>query len=160
MTATNIAAAERFFAPSITRIIFVASVSDITAVTRTEINSGTDLSNEIVEIDGWAVNANLLDAPDLGHRFTGKVSGRTEADNSSITMYQSKTTDDARRLIPRGTTGNVLILWGGDVAGRYMDVYPVECASVGKTLADNKASDMKFTFAITSEPAEDVEIPA
>lgn len=160
MSATNIAAAERFFAPSVSRIIFTASVSDITNVTRSEINAGTDLSNEIVELDGWAVNAALLDAPDLGHRFNSKVTGRTEADNSSITMYQSKTTDDARSLMPRGTTGFILIMWGGDVAGRKMDVYEVEVASVGKTIPDNKASDMKFSFAITSEPAEDVEIPA
>lgn len=160
MSATNVSATERFFAPSITRILFATSVSDTDAVTRTEINAATDLSNEIVEVDGWSVNAALLDAPDLGHLFNSKVTGRTEADNSSITMYQSKDTDDIRSVMPRGTTGFVIIMWGGDVAGRLMDVYPVEVASVGKTIPDNKAADQKITFAITSEPSEDVEIPS
>lgn len=160
MAAPNITATQRYFAPGVTRIVFAASVSTITSVSRSEINAGTDLSNEVVEVDGWSVNANLLDAPDLGHKFNSKVSGRTEADNSSITMYQSKTTSDARTLLPRGTTGFILIMWGGDVSGRRMDVYPVECASVGKAIPDNKASDMRFMFAITSEPAEDIVIPA
>lgn len=160
MSATPVAATERFFAPSVTRMIFATTISDITAVTRSEINAGSDLSNEIVETDGWSVNAALLDAPDLGHLFNSKVTGRTEADNSSVTMYQSKDTDDIRSVMPRGTTGYMIIMWGGDVAGRLMDVYPVTVASVGKTIPDNKAADQKITFAITSEPAEDVEIPA
>lgn len=160
MAAPNITPAQRFFAPGTTRIVFCTSISVITAVTRSEINAGLDLSNEVVEMDGWSVNANLLDAPDIGHKFNAKVSGRTEADNSSLTMYQSKTTDDVRTIMPRGTTGDILIMWGGDVAGRLMDVYPVEVASVGKSLPDNRASDMRILFAITSEPAEDVEIPA
>lgn len=160
MPAPNIAAATRYFAIGTTRIVFCPTVSVLTAPSRAEINAGTDLSNEVVDTSGWTISANLLDAPDIGHIFNGKVSGRTSAEDSSLTMYASLTTADIRAAMPRGTTGVMLIMWGGDVTGRKMDVYPVTVASVGKSIPDNKAADMKISFAITSQPAEDVTIPA
>lgn len=159
MPASPIAATTRFFAPNITKVVFCTSVSVKTAPTRAEINAGTDLSNEVASVSGWSVNANLIDAPDLGTLFTSKVAGRTQSPDSSVTMYQSLTTSDARSLLPRGTTGFMLILWGGDVTGRKMDVFPVTVSSVAKNLDDSKASDMVIGFAITSQPAEDVTIP-
>lgn len=159
MAAPNITPTTRFFAVGVTRVVYCASVSVKTAPTRAEINAGTDLSNEINATNGFSVGSNLIDAPDIGTTFTSKVIGRTESPDSSLTMYQSLTTADIRSVLPRGTTGFILIMWGGDVAGRKMDVYPVTVASVPKNLDDNKASDLQINFAITSQPAEDVSIP-
>jgi hypothetical protein len=159
MAAPNITPTTRFFAVGITRVVYCASVSVKSAPTRAEINAGTDLSNEINATNGWSVGSNLIDAPDIGTTFTSKVIGRTESPDSSLTMYQSLTTADIRSVLPRGTTGFILIMWGGDVTGRKMDVYPVTVASVPKNLDDNKASDLQINFAITSQPAEDVSIP-
>jgi hypothetical protein len=159
MSATNITPTTRFFAPNVTRVVFCTSVAVKTAPTRSEINAGTDLSNEVNATNGWSVGSNLIDAPDLGTLFTSKVAGRTESPDSSLTMYQSLNNVDARSLLPRTTTGFILIMWGGDVTGRKMDVFPVTVSSVAKNLDDNKASDMQINFAITSQPAEDVTIP-
>lgn len=160
MPATPIAAPTKYFAVGTTILVFATSVSVLTAPSRAEINAGTDLTRAIVEVDGWSVGSNLMDAPNLADKFNAKVGGRTEADASSITFYASLTTSDVRTLMPRDTAGFILVMWAGDVAGRRMDAFPVTVASVGKTIPDNRASDIKVNFAITAQPAEDVVIPA
>ncbi len=66
----------------------------------------------------------MIDTPDMGARFVGKIPGRISADNSSITFYGDRDGQDARTAMPRDATGYMVWLDGGDVAGRKMDVYP------------------------------------
>jgi hypothetical protein len=160
MGATPITETQRFFAPEVTQIIFVGTLADKTAPTRSEINGGKALQKECSAVDGFTVSSNLIDAPDYGSRFTSRNAGRTEVADSSLTFYQSQDTDDIRRDLPRGTTGYILIMWGGDVPTQLMDVFPVEVTSVGKSIPDSADADIQVQFAITSVPAEDVAIPA
>jgi len=103
----------------------------------------------------------MISTPDLGSRFTKQIGGRTQADASSITFYASKDGADIRSVLQRGLTGYLTFMDGGDVAAQPMDVFPIEVTSVGKvrTTGDN-AQQITVTFAITGEPAEDVDIPA
>lgn len=159
MAATPIAATDRFFAPSVTKIVFCATLANKNSPLRTEINAGKELSGECSEVSGFTVTSNLIDAPDLGTRFTAKTPGRIEAADSSLKFYQSRDTNDIRTLLPRDTTGYILLMWGGDVPTQKMDVFPVTVSSVGKTVPDNADADITISFAITSVPAEDVAIP-
>ncbi|MGH3679086.1 MAG: hypothetical protein ACRDT2_01985 [Natronosporangium sp.] len=161
MPAPDISAASRYFNRGTSVVVFATAVANKNSPTRVEINAGTDLSNEINEIDGWTVTGETIETPDLGTTFTSTISGSTSADDSSLTLYADVTGADARTLMPRGTNGFVLWMDGGDIAGRKMDVFPVRVTSVGKPrTTDDEAATVTIQYAITSEPAENVAIPA
>lgn len=161
MPATPIPTTDRFFAPEITKVIFVPTIaSSVLAATRVEINAGDDLSKEIADLSGWSVQSNFIDTPDLGKRYTSKIGGRLTTPDSSLTFYGSKDGDDVRAVLPRGTEGFIIFMDGGDVATQPMDVFKVEVASLGKmrSTGDN-AFQITVSFSI-KDFAEDVDIPA
>jgi hypothetical protein len=132
-----------------------------TTPTRAEINAGTDLSGEISEISGFQVTSATVDTPDLGTKFVPKIGGRITADDSSLNFYSSSTGfTDARSVLPRDTTGFLVIMDAGDVSttGR-MDVFPATVTSVPKLRALEDPAQVQVTFAITRVPAEDLVIP-
>lgn len=160
MPAGNITASTRYFRPGVTSIVFATSVASQASPTRAEINAGTDLRNEVAAIDGWQVTSNFIDTPDLGSRFTSRVAGRISADDSSITFYASSNSVDVRSLLPRDTTGYVLMMDEGDFAGRKMDVFKVTVAAAPKQRSVDDPSQIQVQFAITAVPSENVTIPA
>lgn len=162
MAATPIASTTRYINPGVTKIYYVASISDKTAPTRTELNGGTDLSGEVNAIDGFTTTGDDVETPDMNSTFTSKIPGRTSADDSSITFYADLTGADARALLPRGTNGFIVIMDGGDVAASLMDVYPIRVKSQGKprSTEGKDPATVEIQFSITAEPAENVEIPA
>lgn len=161
MPATPIAVVNRYFPTGTTKYVYCPSVANKNAVTRSEINAGTDLSGETAGVDGWQVKSELIDVPDINSRFTSKIPGRTSADDSSITFYADPSGADARGLFPRGTSGFILRFDGGDVPGRKMDVFPITVSSAPKEMGTgDDAATIQIMFAITSEPAENVTVPA
>ncbi len=161
MAATPITASTRYINPGTTKVLWLPSVANKNAPTRAEINAGTDLSGEIADNSGWTTTSNQSDAPDMATRFTSKVAGRITAEDSTLDMYASVNGVDARSLMSRDTSGVVAWMDGGDVAARLMDLFTVTVSSVGKprSVGDEPAR-IKFSFAITSIPAENVAIPA
>ena len=162
MAATPITASARYINPATTKVYFCSTISNKNSPTRSELNAGTDLSREIQAIEGFLTASEQVETPDLDTRFTGKIPGRITAEDSSITFYADATGADARTLLPRDTTGYIVILDGGDIAARKMDVYPVKVSSVGKprSVEGTDAATVQIQFAITSIPAEDVAVPA
>ncbi|MFI6883364.1 phage tail tube protein [Streptosporangium canum] len=161
MAATPITPASRFFRPGTTKAYWVVSISNKTAPTRLELNAGADLSKDIADIAGWMVSGQKIDTPDLNSRFVSNIPGLTSAGESGITFYASDTGLDVRSLMPRDTAGFIVWMDGGDVAGRKMDVFPVRVLSVGKQRSMGaEAARLAIQYAVTSEPAEDVTIPA
>lgn len=161
MAATDIATSIRYINKGVTRFVFCTTVSDISAPTRLEINAGTDLSKQIMDLDGWKVESANVETPDLASTFTGSIPGSTSAGDSSLTMYADLGGTDVRSLLPRGTNGFMLIMDGGDVAGRTMDVFPIRVGSQGKSRSvDDDPAVIEITFYITSEPEENAVIPS
>ncbi len=162
MTTPALPASERFFAPEITKIYFLPTIADAgLAWTRTEADAGDDISGEVADISGWTVSGNMINTPDLGSRFNSQISGRTSADNSSITFYADKAGEDIRTVLQRGLRGFIVIMDGGDVAAQPSDVFPVEVTAVGKVRSvGDQAAQLTVTFAITAEPGEDIPVPA
>ncbi|SHI68434.1 phage tail tube protein [Streptomyces sp. 3214.6] len=159
MVATPIAATSRYIPPGTTHYYFVASIANKSAPTRPELDAGTDLTAEIAEVSGFSTTSEQTETPDLGSRFTGKIPGRITADDSSITMYMSSTSNDVRTLLPRDTAGFVVAFSEGDVAGRKMDVFPVKVSGQPKKRDIEDAATIEIQFTITSIPAENVTIP-
>ena len=162
MPATPIAAVNRYWPTGTAKWLWVPSVAAITAITRLEINAGTDLTREINATEGWSTTGELIETPDGDSRFVARIPGKITADDSSITFYIDASGVDARSLFPRDTTGNVVRMPGGDVAGRKCDVFPSRVTTATKlvNVGSEDAALLQVSFAIVREPAEDVTIPA
>lgn len=159
MVATPIAATSRYIPPGTTRYYWVATIANYLSPTRSELNAGSDLSAEVQAVSGFATSSDQQDTPDLGSRFVSKIPGRITADDSSITLYASSTSSDARTLMPRDTSGYIVILPEGDITGQKMDVFPVKVTGVPKSRDVENPANMVFQYAITRVPAENVTIP-
>lgn len=160
MVATPISAYSRYYQPGITQVYFCPAIATITAPSRAELNAGTDLSRQVRAMEGWKVAAAQIETPDLASLFISKIGGRTNAEDSSLTFFGTRTGADVRTLLPRGTVGFIVFLDGGDVAGSRMDVYPVTVISIPKERSMDEAFGIMAQFSITAAPAEDVLIPA
>lgn len=161
MPATAIPTSSRFFQPETSVVLYVPTIADPAGPTRVELDAGDDLTDEVADLAGWLVTSAMINTPDLGSKFVSQIGGRTSAEASSITFYADKTGVDVRTILPRGTVGFVVFMDGGDVTGSKMDVFQIEVTSVGKVRSvGDSAHQLTINFAITSEPSEDVAIPA
>lgn len=160
MSATPITASTRYYRQGVSKVVWCATISSIAAPTRSEINAGTDLSNEIAASSGWEVTANTEDAPALGSIFIGKVASTTTAGDSSLTFYSDATSVDVRSLLTRGTTGYIIWMDEGDVATHLMDVFPVTVTSAPKQRDISAVAQIMANFVVTRTPSENVTIPA
>ena len=162
MPPTKTKATVRYFQPEVSKVYYLPAIVAATLIpTRAEINAGIDLTAEIADLSGWSIVSGSIDTPDLASRFTSQISGRTKAEDSTITFYGDKTGDDVRKDLPRGSRGFMMFCDGGDVPTQPADVFPCEVSSVGKLRGvDEKAFQLTISFSVTRQPAEDVVIPA
>jgi hypothetical protein len=170
MPTTDAPKAQRFFNAGITEILFVPVIAAATLSsknvgylkpTAAELGAGIRLSDDVADIAGWNVTSGFIDTPDLGSRYTSRITGRTSSDDSSITFYASEDTNDVRKILPRQTKGFIVVADGGyGAATDIADVFPVEVGSVGKVRSvSDTAMQLTIQFAIKQQPAEDVVLP-
>jgi hypothetical protein len=160
MPPSQISAYASFYQPGITKVYVVTTISDYTAPTRSELNAGLDVTRQVRAIDGWMVEAEQIDRPDFATRFTAKIGGRTQAADSSLTVYAAQNGSDLRATVTANYTGYVVFLDGGDTGSYKMDVYPVLCTARPKQRSDSDPFAIQYQFSITQVPAEDVAIPS
>jgi hypothetical protein len=161
MPAPNIAASTRYTSRGTARYYWVVTIANYLAPSGAELNAGTDLSPEVMDLSGFGLESDQIETPDVSNRFTKKIPGPINADDSTLTMYPSVNGTDARQLMPQDTAGFVVIFPGGNTTGRKMHVWPVRVASV-KYVYSASGSDpdtMVFTFSPTNVPAENVTVP-
>lgn len=148
----------RFYAVGVTDVLFCPSIANAAAPTFAELDAGTDLSYELSDWSGWTVATAFIDTPTLKSRFVGQLPGKVTAEASSISFYEDRLQVDLRSLMPRDAAGFVVIADGG-LASAVGDVFPVKVASVAKMRSMDNAAQLKFSFAILSEPSENVVLP-
>jgi hypothetical protein len=129
------------------------------APTRAEINAGTDVSNEIAAITGWAITSEMQPTPDLGKRFVSQVPGRLTAADSGITFWADKTGTDIRSLLELDQDTFVVWMDGGDVTASLMDVFKVTVTQVAKLREIEGVGRIDTKFAIR-DYRENLAIPA
>lgn len=161
MAPPNITASTRYFDPEITVVYYIPAIAaaDLTP-TRAEMDAGTNLTPQIADLSGWVVTSEEIETPDMGTRFTSKIPGRRSAEDSNLTLYSDINGNDVRTLLPRDTEGYMMWCDGGDVAGNAADVFPIRVRSVPKQRSMTDAARIQVQCSITSEPAEDVTVPA
>lgn len=158
--ATPITASVRYYRRGTTKVLWVPAIANKAAPTRSELNAGTALEAETGAMSGWQTTSATVGTPALGSRFTPVVGGEITAADSSLTFWASKTGVDVRSLLTREATGFIVWMDEGDVEDLTMDVYPVTVTSQAKVRELDSAAQIMAQFAITSEPAENVTIPA
>lgn len=152
---------DRYIAPEVTKVYLVPAIAVLTAPTRVELDAGTDLTKEIAGMTGWEIAADRVNTPDLGTKFTGRITGRVNPGDSQITFYASQDTADVRDVLARGDKTFIWIADGGDVQGQKARVFSVEVSAVTPTtdVAGTEASRIMVDFSIRAV-AEETTIPA
>jgi len=160
MPPSQISAYSAYYQPGVTKVYVVTTMSDYTAPTRAELNAGLDVTRQVRAIDGWQVESDQIERPDYATRFNAKIGGRTQAADSSLTIYAAANGTDARATITSGYTGYIVFMDGGDTTSYKMDVYPVLCTARPKQRSDSDPFSIMYQFSITQVPAEDIAIPS
>ena len=153
----------RFSRKGTIKIKFVPSIASTALLpTRAEISAGTDLTDGVHSIDGWTLENQPIETPDMGTTFVAKIDGDDSAADSSLGFYEDNTLDDIETDLAKGTAGFIVFFSKGDVpAAKGMDVYPVKVASNSKQYsADNEPAKINVQFVITDRPVFNQVVPA
>lgn len=157
---TALGATVRYIPTGTRQYVWVATIADPSAPTSSEITAGTDLTGEIAKVSGFVATANTVDVPDAKNLFTAKVPGRSTADNSSLELYVSSTSTDARSLLTAGLNGFIVIFPEGIHTSNKMDVWPVRINSASKPNDIEVGATLMVEFSVTSAPHENLAIPS
>jgi len=160
MAPTPINPTSRYVPEGVRKVYWMPTVASYTTgATRTEINAGLDLTNEIADLTGWTVATNQMEVPDLANRFAGKIPGQITAADSSLIFYADSTSNDIRTVLPRDTAGYVGLLWEGDTSGRKYDLFPVKVASSSIQPNTLDPEKIEVAFSLTKVPAQNLTVP-
>ncbi|NEW72593.1 phage tail tube protein [Streptomyces rhizosphaericus] len=153
----------RFLRRGISKIYWIKKVNDPKRPTRREISEPNrfDLTQAVSDIEGWALENDPIETPDMGSTFNSSIPGNDKAENSSLTFYEDRFSDAIEQQLPKGAKGYVVLLRKGDIPGsRSVDVFPVQVATRAATYSTgNEAAKFKVDFTITEEPSLDAPVP-
>ncbi|ORT54303.1 hypothetical protein [Streptomyces sp. CB03238] len=151
----------RFLRRGISKILWAKDLNDPKYPSRREINSAFALTDAVSDIEGWALENDPIETPDMGSTFNSSIPGNDKAENSSLTFYEDRFSDAIEQQLPKGAKGYVILLRKGDLPGsRSVDVFPVQVATRAATYSTgNEAAKFKVDFTITDEPCLDRPVP-
>jgi hypothetical protein len=152
----------RFIRKGTTKIYFLPTIAATTLIpTTAEITAGTDYTEQITAIDGWSLENQPIETPDMASTFVSKIGGDDSAADSSLTFYEDNTLDDVETDLAKGTSGYVVIFSKGKTTGnKGMDVFPATVVSNSKAYtADNEAAKITVQFTITARPVFNQTVP-
>ncbi|GHJ28578.1 hypothetical protein TPA0910_30110 [Streptomyces hygroscopicus subsp. sporocinereus] len=151
----------RFLRRGISKILWSKDLNDPKYPSRREINSAFGLTDAVSDIEGWALENDPIETPDMGSTFNSSIPGNDKAENSSLTFYEDRFSDAIEQQLPKGAKGYVVLLRKGDLPGsRSVDVFPVQVATRAATYSTgNEAAKFKVDFTITDEPSLDRPVP-
>lgn len=153
-------AGDRYFARGISQWFFLPSVSNPAAPTSSEITAGTEITDDMAEISGWDFQSNPIKTPNLKDAFTPQIPGEDTVGNSEVTFYDRNPSSDIRTLLPKGTTGYILMMPYGDTATRRAETWHVEVQSVsGIFSVGNDPARFKVTFGVLDPPEQEAVLP-
>lgn len=153
----------RFNRKGVTKILFAETIASPTYLpTLVELTGATDYTKQIAAVDGFSIENQEIETPDMDSTFVSKIPGDDSAADSSLTFYEDDVTDTIETELAKGTEGFILIARKGKAAStKGLDVYPVRVASNSSTVtADNEAAKLMVKFSITDRPLTNATIPA
>lgn len=152
----------RFQRKSVSKVLFVETIADPGYMpTVTELAAAIDYSKALAATDGWSIENQEIETPDLNSTFVSKIPGDDSAADSSLTFYEDDVDDDIEENLAKGTTGFVVWCRKGRTAGtKGMDVFPVRVASNSAQISlDNESAKLLVKFSITDRPLQNATVP-
>ncbi|WP_331764838.1 hypothetical protein [Streptomyces sp. NBC_01238] len=152
----------RFNRKGVTKILFAETIASATYMpTLVEVTGATDYTKQIAAVDGFSIENQEIETPDMDSTFVSKIPGDDSAADSSLTFYEDDVDDTIEQDLAKGTTGFILIARKGKASStKGLDVYPVRVASNSSTVtADNEAAKLMVKFSITDRPLLNATIP-
>lgn len=153
----------RFNRKGVTKILFADTIAATTYMpTLAEITGATDYTKQVAAVDGFSLENQEIETPDMESTFVAKIPGDDSASDSSLTFYEDDVTDTIETDLAKGTVGFIIICRKGKAAStKGMDVYPVRVASNSAAItADNEAAKIMVKFSITDRPLLNATVPA
>ncbi|MFE1452009.1 phage tail tube protein [Streptomyces olivaceoviridis] len=152
----------RFNRKGVTKILFAETIASTTYLpTAAEMTGATDYTKQIAAVDGFSLENQEIETPDMASTFVSKIPGDDSAADSSLTFYEDDVTDTIETDLAKGTTGFIIICRKGKAPStKGMDVYPVRVASNSAAItADNEAAKIMVKFSITDRPLFNATVP-
>lgn len=152
----------RFNRKGTTKILWVPTIASTTYLpTAAELTAGTDYTKQIAAVDGFSIENQEIETPDMASTFVAKIPGDDSAADSSLTFYEDDTDDTIEQDLAKGSVGFVVICRKGKTPGaKGMDVHPVRVASNAPTItADNEAAKIAVRFSIIDRPLLNATVP-
>ncbi|MFE7111758.1 hypothetical protein ACFU98_29440 [Streptomyces sp. NPDC057575] len=153
----------RFNRKGVTKILFAETIAAVDYMpTLVEITGATDYTKAVAAVEGFALENQEIETPDMASTFVAKIPGDDSATDSSLTFYEDDIKDDVETDLAKGTTGFIIICRKGKTAStKGMDVHPVRVASNSPAItADNEAAKIMVKFSITDRPLLNATVPA
>ncbi len=147
-------------ADGMTRVAFVASISNIAAPTTSELNAGILLQSVITAdgLMGFEATTAEVDTTALASTFNTKTIGRDDFSGTGLRLKKQTSGDTAYTTLTRGTSGYIVIrrdvtettAWASSQA---VEVYPITCGQ-SKFLPPEANSVRKYEVPtpVTSAP--------
>ncbi|MFI0156230.1 phage tail tube protein [Streptomyces lydicus] len=152
----------RFNRKGVTKILFAETIAAATYLpTAAEMTGATDYTKKIAAVDGFSLENQEIETPDMDSTFVSKIPGDDQAADSSLTFYEDDTADTIETDLAKGTIGFVIICRKGKAAAtKGMDVHPVRVASSSPAIsADNEAAKIMVKFSIIDRPLLNATVP-
>jgi len=143
-------------------INFAPAIADTDAPTTVELTAGVDVTPWLSSLD-TPLDGDSVDSSDLSSAFNKTVAG-TYGGGATATFYRDDTTDTAWDLLPRNTTGYIVIrrFGGSEVAWTAADVAEVWYVRVitesPATMDRNNVQTFDVDFAVLEEPVLDAVV--
>ncbi|MFE0206993.1 hypothetical protein [Streptomyces sp. NPDC058985] len=153
----------RFNRKGVTKILFTDTITDTGYLpTAAEITGATDYTKDIAAVEGFSIENQEIETPDMDSTFVSKIPGDDSAADSSLTFYEDDVDDTLEQDLAKGTTGFIIICRKGKAPStKGMDVYPVRVASNSPAItADNEAAKLMVRFSITDRPLLNATVPS
>lgn len=122
-----------------TRVFYVAAISNEAAPTTTELNAGINLTSLITKsgLKGFKAQTGDIDNSALDSTFDTVTIGRDKFSGTMLELKKQSGTDTAYDTLVRGTTGYIVIrryvlnttAW---TAAQKCNVYPIVCGQTGE----------------------------
>lgn len=156
---TALAATTRYSIFGTRKFTWVPTIASKAAPTSAELAAGTDLTGQVSAVSGFTLSRASIDVPDAASEFTAKIPGRSSSDSSSITVYASSTSTDARTLLVQDTNGYIVIYPEGINTSCTCDVFPVRISATSKPNDIESSGQLEVMFEVTSKPVLNITIP-
>jgi hypothetical protein len=153
----------RYLRRGVSKVYFVPTIASSPAPTAAEVNAGTNLTATIADIAGFSYTNQPITTPDLADNFDGKITGVDQTADSTLHIYEKRTTNTGRTTLVKGTAGYLVILFSGTAgaspaAGDKADVWPVISAGTPRDYSMTEAAKWHVALIVTGRPNEDVAL--